>query len=161
MAITNELSDQAKKVVATPPLNVATHEWHGRVRQAYFNFTQGAAAGDANSTAQLIYLPNRPVRLLMADSWVYHSAFGAARLLDIGWAAYEDKDGNQVAEDLDGLAAGLDVAAAGTKTPQGVVGGAETKVFLSKGGVWIMAQVRGGTIPAGAQLEGVFKYVTD
>lgn len=161
MAVTNEKSSQLTDLDATPPKLVDTHELHGRVRISYFEFTQGAAAGDATSTVQLCDLPPGKVRLLMADARIHHSAFGASRVLDVGWDAYTDTDGNDVTADPDGLANDKDVSSAGAIDLTGVVGTHETKLFDSRGGVRLRATVAGGTIPAGATLGGYVKYVTD
>ena len=161
MAVTNENSTQYANAVADPKVQNETNDWHGRLRIARFTFTQGAAAGDANSTARLVRLPPGRCRVFMGLSYLHASAFGAARVLDIGWQAHTDLDGIAVVADPNGLADNIDVAAAGEKTVTGTIGLDETKQFLSRDEIVIEAQVAGGTIPAGATLSGYFVYVKD
>ena len=82
-------------------------------------------------------------------------------MLDVGWQAYTDLDGNAVVADPNGLADNIDVAAAGAKTVTGTIGEDETKQFLSRDEIVIEATVAGGTIPAGATLNGYLVYVKD
>lgn len=162
MAITTENSTQYANTVAEPRVMNPTHEAHGRMRIARFSFTQGAAAGDAGSTARLVRLPKGKVRVFLILSRVAHSALGAGRTLDLGWEAYHADDGSgQVAADPNGLDDGVDVAGAGAFTPAGTIGADETRLFASLDGVVITAQVNDGTIPAGATLDGYLVYVMD
>jgi hypothetical protein len=114
MAVTNEKSAEFSNMSAFPPSNNPVHSWHGRMRIAYFKFTQGAAAGDANSTAELVRLPQGSVRVIGHLSKIAFSAFGAARTLDIGTRAYKDLDGVAVAEAAQAFASAVDVSAAGS-----------------------------------------------
>lgn len=161
MAVTTENSDQIDRIVAVPPKVVPTHDWHGRLRAARFSFTQGAAAGDATSNQRLVQLPAGKVRVHLALSRVAHSAFGAARTLDLGWEAYTGDDGVAVAADPNGLDDGVDVSSAGSYAPTGTVGGDETYLFESQEGVVIAAQTNDATIPAAATLKGVIYYSVD
>ena len=162
MAITTENSIQYANTVAEPRVRNPTHEAHGRLRFARFNFTQGAAAGDAGSLARLVRLPKGRVRLVLPLSRVAHSALGASRTIDLGWEAHVADDGSgDVAADPNGLDDGVDGATAGAFVPGGTVGGDETRLFASLDGVVITAQVNDGTIPAGATLDGHLAYVMD
>ena len=60
------------------------------------------------------------------------------------------------AEDLDALAIGIDVAAAGVKDFIGVTLKYD---MYSRAGIVLAAQVRGGTVPVGATLRGYVTYV--
>jgi hypothetical protein len=161
MALTNENSAELAKVLATPPQSLNPDEWHGRFRPYRFTFTQGAAAGDANSFARLVKLPAGRYRVFLALSRVANSAFGASRTLNLGWEAYTDINGQAVAASVNGLDAAQDVAAAGAYPPIGTVGGDESFLFESRSGVVINAQVLAGTIPVGATLKGYFLVVSD
>lgn len=161
MAVTAESSTQVTNVDATPVTLVDVNEWMGRLRFFLFNFTQGAAAGDAGSTAQLVKLPGGDVRLVLPLSHVRHSAFGASRTLDLGWEAYTDNNGDAVAADPNGLDDGVNVSAAGSFTPAGTVSGDETYEFSNRGGVYIAAQCNDGTLPAAGTLDGFFVAVID
>lgn len=151
MAITNERSAQVTNIDAGTFQQMA--DVGGRVKSWYFNFTQGAAAGDADSTARLALMPAGKVRILKAV--VTSSAFGAGRTVDIGYAQHSDLDSQLVVADPDFFAAGIDVVAAGTDevTPN--------RAVTSKSGFALTAQVKGATIPAGATLEGFILYVSD
>lgn len=132
---------------------------HGKLRLQYFELTATAEAGDAESEIDLCDLPNGRVRVIHLLSRINHSAFGAARTLNIGHREYQNRDNSQeplIAEDEDAFAAGVNVANAGN----GVALGTKTKMDLySKGGVKVYATVKGGTIPAGATISGYIAYV--
>ena len=160
MAVTAQESAQLANTTAVRETHNPTHDWHGRLRLARFTFTQ-SGAGDADSTAALVRLPAGSVRVLLAESRVANSAFGASRTLDLGWQAHTDRSGAAVAADDDGLDAAQDVATAGAYSPIGTVGGDETRLFQSQAGVVIEAKVAGGTIPDGATLNGYLVYVQD
>lgn len=162
MAVTTEGSDQYDESNTTVPAKVPeTHEWAGRMRIAFFEFTQGAAAGDATSIAQLIKLPAGKVRLILPLSRIHFSALGSSRTMDLGWESYVDDDGDTVAADPNGLDDGVDVSSAGSVNPAGTVGTHETYLFESKVGVVITAQINDATIPIAATLKGYFFYVID
>jgi hypothetical protein len=163
MAVTNESSTEFTNQNATPPTIMDSIDNGGRVRFAKVTFTQGAAAGDANSTIDLIELPAGKVRFLGNMSSLVFSAFGAARVLDIGWLAYTDQNGTAVVADADGLDDGIDVSAAGRVTlgTNTAVTSGDSLVFQSRGPVTLQATVLGGTIPAAATVEGVIAYTFD
>ena len=162
MAVTTENSTEYANVVASPPVMNKTADWHGRMRLMFFEFTQGAAAGDAGSIARMVKLPAGKVRVILPLSRIAFSAMGAARTMDLGWEAYNDDDGNDaVAADPNGLDDGVDVSGAGSVNPGGTVGGAETYLFESAEGVVLTAQINDGTIPAAATLKGYIVYVVD
>lgn len=163
MAVTTQKSTQETNRTAVPQVQGTTQELHGRIRIAYFNFTQ-SGAGDANSLVNLVTLPPGKVRLLKPSSVFICSAFGAARTLDIGFLAHTKLDGTAVAASIDTILDGADVSAAA-----GVACGADTNglgtdptiLFDSKEGVTIQAKVLGDTIPDAATLKGYFQYVVD
>ena len=57
---------------------------HGKKRIVFFNVPAVTVAGDALSTFDLARLPPGAVRVLLAECKIQTSAWGAARLLDIG-----------------------------------------------------------------------------
>lgn len=133
---------------------------HGKIRVQYFTVGPLTVAGDANSVFELCDLPPGAVRILPAMSAVQCSAFGAARVLDIGHRAYAKRATGVAAdaepEDLDAFAVGLDIAAAGVD----IYNPSDLKFDVySQAGVRVVAQVRGGTAPIGATLEGYLVYV--
>ena len=161
MAVTTEKSTQVGNVDARPLTPLSPIDNHGRVRIAKFNFTQGAAPGDATSTMELVRLPGGSVRVLWNETVLHVSAFGASRTLDVGFRAHTDENGDAVVEDDNGLSDDIDVAAAGQKTVTGVLGTDEVKDFTSQDGVDLFATVAGGTIPAAATITGYVVYVKD
>jgi hypothetical protein len=151
MAVTiqysSELTNQnaSPVVVASPDVNT------GKLRVETFEFTQATANGDAGSYAYLVKLPAGKVKVILPLSRIAHSALGALRTLDLGWLAYEDKNGVTVS----------DVSASGSFNPSGTVGGAETYTFESKEGVTISAQINGATLDVGNTLKGYIIYVKE
>jgi hypothetical protein len=162
MAVTAQKSTQVGKMEATPLTALKPDELHGRLRIAYFNFTQDGA-GDANSTVDLVKLPPN-ARLLKSSSVLTHSAFGASRTLDIGYTAYNTQAGTAVVAAIDVIMDGLDVSAAGANVTLGVGTNADnipTIDLNNRDFVVLQAKVLGGTIPNGATLEGYIPYVVD
>lgn len=162
MATTAQVSTQATSQVAANA-HLEPNETSGRLRIAYYDFTQ-SGAGDAGSTVDLHYLPAGRIRIMSKLSYITCSAFGAARTLDIGYTAYTDQAGASVAADADALADGLDVSAAadlqcGLSTAAGVA--ATTLLTNGRDRVKLQAVVAGGTIPDAATLNGFFIYVND
>ncbi len=154
MAVTNENSNEFKDQVANPVVHAAATELTGRIRVAKFTFVQGAAAGDANSTIELIKLLVGRIRVLEIDFKT--SAFGASRVASVGHRAATALDGiTAIAENLSAFASGIDFsAAAASKTYSNVL-------VSSLEGLTLVAQITGGTIPIGATVEGFISYVND
>lgn len=165
MAVTTENSDQIDNQEASPPVRLNTNELGGRLRIARFTFTQGAAAGDANSTVDLVKLPpGKTISILKDLCKINHSAFGAGRTLDIGYVAHTDNDGDAVAADVDALLDGADVSAAGNLpmgTGTGAVGTNNVLTLNTRSAVDIQAICLGDTLPVGATLNGYIVYVED
>lgn len=156
MAVTNEAADLVLNLEASPPkLNDNTLSRAHLVMER-FSFTQGAAAGDANSTIRAVKLPPR-ARYCAAFSWVRFSAFGTARVLSLGWEAYRDPISQETEPpSLTGLGTALNVAAAGTAFLSSLTGAVDDKEFT--GEVILAFQCTGGTIPAGATVAGIIAY---
>lgn len=154
MAVTNENSTEFANQTASPVVPLEPNEFQGSIQIAHFDFTQGVAAGDANSTLELIRMKAGRVRIV--DIEFACSAFGASRVLDIGYRAHTNIDGvTAVAEDDNAYSDDLDVSAA-----------ADVRDFVdvvteSFDGFDIFAKVTGGTIPAGATVKGVIRYVRE
>lgn len=161
MAVTQEQATEVSNPVATPPVLNDANSVHGKWRFARFNFTQGAAAGDATSLAELVKLPAGSVRVILDHSIISVSALGAARTADLGWLAYVDQDDDAVAADPNGLDDGVDVSSAVRYAPIGTIGEDETYLFQSNGGVTLTLQINDGTIPAAATIKGYIIYVVD
>ncbi len=159
--MTQERSDQIVNQEATPPVMTGVDTLRGKLKMLRFSFTQGAVAGAAGSLAELVKIPAGVVRVILPVSRIAFSAMGTARTLDLGWLAYTDTNDAAVAADPNGLDDGVDVSSAGSVSPGGTVGGDETYLFESNGGLTLTAQINDGTLPAGATLKGYIFYVQD
>lgn len=163
MAVTTEKSTQYTIQTATNSDNRnPSHDYGGNLAIFFFTFTQGVAAGDIGSIAQLFKLPPGKFRYLGHLSRVVHSAFGTARTLDIGFTtAFTKADGTAVSADEAALHTAADVSAAGSFQPVDellAAGEGGTYLFDSREGVIVEAQVEGGTIPAAATLDGYLVF---
>lgn len=135
----------------------------GKLRFLYASFVNGVAAADINSTLQCGSLPPGTTRVLPFMSRVGCSAWGAARVLSVGHAAYRTKqdvvgggDGIQAAN-YTAFASALDVSAALTVV---VFAPAVLKYDIAAAQkVPVVAQVTGGTIPAAATLAVLLAYI--
>lgn len=117
-----------------------------RVSAVPFEFTQGAAAGDATSTAALVMMPGGKHKFL--GFVAVTSAFGASRVLDFGHEAHTTGAGAAVAASAAAFKDDLDVSAAATNAVW------PNKDMDSDDGYVLNATVAGGTIPAGATIKG-------
>lgn len=160
MAVTQQTSTQISNSVSFPAVMNPTHDWHGRLRIARFDYTQ-SGQGDAGSLAELAKLPGGRVRVILPLSRIAFASMGAARTMDLGWLAYTDDDGNSVDADPNGLDDGIDVATAGSANPGGTIGGDETHLFSSQTGVTVTAQINDGTFDDLKTLKGYLIYVVD
>ncbi len=164
MAVTTEKSLQLTNrdgSASAPPVPNKVYEVGGTWRWSKYDFTQGALAGDANSTMDLVKIPAGTSMIVKTLSRLKRSAFGAARTLNIGHTGYTKTDGTVVAAAADVIEDGLDVSAAG-QSFLGVGTNAatlETFEIDAKGELLIQAIVLGGTIPAAATLNGWICFV--
>jgi hypothetical protein len=136
----------------------------GKIRIAFFSFTNGAVAGDANSTVELCKLPPGAKRILPGLSRVSTSAFGAARTLSIGHRAYTKQNteaGGAVfstdeAASANALVNAMDISGA----VNGAAFGTSVKYdMFSHNEITLYATVAGGTTPAAATISGYVAYV--
>ena len=132
-------------------------EDYAKLRMSFFDVVP-TVTGDANSTADLIVLPPGRVRVLPHLSKLWNGIFGASRLIDVGYRAFEKELGAIEAEDLNDLAVGIDVSAAANNVAFGT---ARKYDFFSRRGVTISAQCRGGTWPSGISLNGYVAYLVE
>jgi len=153
MAITNQDSTEFTQQTTFPIDPLETNEFQGRERIAHFTHAQ-VGAGDADSTVELIKMPGGKVRI--TEIVFATSAFGASRVLDIGFRAHTNIDAvTAVAEDQDAFSANLDVSAAVD------IRDLVDVLVESFDGFDIFAKVEGGTIPDLATLAGFIRYVRD
>lgn len=157
MALTAEKSTQVAASDA-PGTILMPADMGAKLRFKYFTFTQGAAAGDANSTVDLCELPAGKVRIFGGLSRVSTSAFGASRVLDVGHTGFTQPDGTAVAAAEAALHSAADISAAGGFAPADETGNDQTFVYHSRTRVLIRAKCEGGTIPIAATIEGFIVY---
>ena len=161
MAVTTQKSTEYTNATSTPVVQNPVHDYHGRVRIAFFTHDQDGA-GDATSSVALCKLPAGKVRVLLSSSNAYCNWTTGSATLDLGWDAYTNTDGNAVAADPDGLVNGLDVDTAGYQNfgaNTTATGG--TYLFESQGGVVIRATSQDTAIADGDDLVGYIMYVVD
>jgi hypothetical protein len=161
MAITTQKSDQVTNQDATPPTMNALHLSSGSLRIEYFKHTQ-SGAGDDGSSVTLVRLPAGQGVVFKQLSLIRWTAFGASRVMDIGYAAYTERDGDAVSAGADIFEDGRDVSSANAK---GVLLGTGTNaddlpvyIYDSKAPVDVKALVTGGTWPDAAVVEGWIAY---
>ena len=150
MAVTNERSDQLK--LYDQRERIPPGQANGRSRNAAFTHTQ-AANGDANSTVELCTLP--PGDMFVVDFSLDIPSLGAARTVNVGWRAYTDPDGTQVAENLSGFLSGID-ASSNIKT---VI--PYCRRLRAGTPVTVVLQVAGGQLDAAKTINGAVDYSED
>ena len=161
MAVTTQKSTEYTNATANPVVQNAVHDYHGRVRIAYFTHDQDGA-GDATSSVALCALPAGKVRVLLASSSAYVNWTTGSATLDLGWDAYTNTDGTAVSADPDGLVNGLDVDTAGYQTfGAGTAATGGTYLFESQGGVVLRATSQDQALASGDDLVGYMMYVVD
>lgn len=157
--LSTELTNESATIPKLNPINKST-----KLHFKYFSYVQGSA-GAASDTVEFVKLPSGDLRIFKHLSHVNCTAFGASRVLDVGYRAHTKyTDNSAVAESIDTLLDGADISAVANK-PWGVGANALTKdpaVFLQpKDRVTIFGTVTGGTLPAAAELNGVVVYATN
>lgn len=154
MPVTTQASPQAKAVTDKDAARLEGFDGAGKLRAAYFLFTQ-SGQGDANSTADLVWLPAGRLRIYGHLSRINWDALGASRTAQVGYGAYTKPDGTAVAAAPTGLLAATAAAAAG--------GAALTPVLLieSTKPVLIQALIAAGTLDDTKKLEGCIVYAID
>lgn len=164
MAITTQLSDQLTNLDASPSVIENSHNLHGRLRVAFFSFTQ-SGTGDAGSSFEAVRLPPGKVRLLGSLCNIEAAVAGASAKMDVGWDAYLDLDGTAVVADPDGILDNEDVDTLAHKTLAGstvAIGKitAGTKAFESRDGVSIRLTFPVALADA-ETVDGYLVYVQD
>ena len=160
MAVTTEYSTEYAAIENNSGLPLDNRDMHSKIRFMKFTFTQGAAAGDANSLAYLAKLPAGKINVLADLSKIYFSTFGASRTLDVGFDAYDNPQGTEQSAVIDQFLDGEDISSAGNALLTGdAVAGLHQ--FHSKKGVHVVAKCLGDTMPASATLKGHIAYTID
>ena len=152
MAVTTQHSSQYANVVAVPPV------MNGRPAMPYkrrFVHTQSGTGDDGSSvTIARVYAGER---LDLLSSMIHHPAFGASRVLKLGWTAHTDPDGTVHAADDDALFSAMDVAAAGRKSLVEATAGTGLEAdgtHLFKAGCDLILTCTGGTWPTTSVIKG-------
>ncbi|HWT40386.1 MAG TPA: hypothetical protein VN081_03930 [Dongiaceae bacterium] len=131
----------------------------GQIKAKPFTYTNNTGAAiAAGSYIELCSVG--PCRIL-PNSSVSTSALGAARVLNLGLQEYTDRNGAVTAQAAANLLSALDVSAAVT---QKLLGSDANSATIGAGldvtgPTAVLAQVTGGTIPAGATINGVIEVI--
>lgn len=154
-----ELTNEDASIPTLNPVNKST-----KLHFKYFSYVS-AAGGAASDTVEFVKLPSGDLRIFKHLSHLNCTAFGASRVIDVGYRAHTKyTDNSAVAESTDTLLDGADISAVANKS-FGAGTNALTKeptVFLQpKDRVTIFGTVTGGTIPTSAELNGVIVYATN
>lgn len=129
----------------------------GKLRFVKFDFV-AAGAGVTPSTISLTKLPPGRVRVLPWLSRLWHTAFGASLVCDIGHAAYKTEQFVAVAADVDAFTTTIiDISSAGNN----IIFDATQHQFdiHSVKGVDVIATVTGGDVAASDGLHGYIAYL--
>lgn len=133
----------------------------GRVKAKPFTYTNtsGAALADGSYVELCSVGPCR----ILPNSFVSTSAMGTARVLNLGFQEYKDREKATVSGDANALLADYDVAAA---TYYKVIA-TDTASLAGQAGLditgptQILAQVTGGTLPTNGTIKGVIFVIED
>ena len=155
----------------TLPADVGVHRnkrSHKRIE--YFTYTQAATGTDGDQVFA-VKVPGVS-RILLPELFIHMSDWTASTVLDVGWAAYTEIDGDAVAADPDGLIDGLDISNGGVAVFFGMVltvsttntltiapAGLLSKEFNSRHPVDITFSLLGAAPLAAATLQGYVTYV--
>lgn len=155
----------------TVPSDVSVHRnKRNEKRIERFSYTQAATGTDGD----LVYIAKVPgnCRILLPEFFLHTSDWTASTVLDVGWGAYTEVDGDAVAADPDGLIDGLDISLGGVGVYWGLVNTVSTtntltivpagqidKEFNSRHPVDITFTIAGAAPLAAATLNGWITYV--
>lgn len=132
----------------------------GHIKAVPFSYTNttGAALADGS----YVHLTSVGPGLILPNSRYATSAFGASRVLNVGFQSYVDVDGNETSSDNNSFLAAADISSAtnstfnnGTNTTDIGVDGLYLDGFTD-----ILAQVTGGTIPTNGTIKGMLFIVS-
>ncbi len=153
-------SDEMTDLLAVPTVPFKPTDHHGKVRMARVTYTQ-VANGDAGDLLQMCHLPAGRVTVHGLLSNLYINLTTSSMAIDIGWAAYTDLDGADVAADPNGLDSALDVDTVGTFNICSVqVATGSTYTFESDEGV-TLEMVLTTDVAASDVVIGFIAYVAD
>ena len=163
MAVTIQNSVEHAATLAIPTVKAGTTADKGKLRTLAFTHNQ-AGVGDAGSTIVLGKLPAGTVKIIGGLSRFYVNIVAGSATIDIGWQAYVDANGADVALDVDGMVDGLDVDTVGFRSMEGntaatkLLGGNHT--FSSRDGV-VIAVKSIAALADDDDLSGVITYIID
>lgn len=147
----------------TVPRSKADPNKTGYKHSKYFSYTQSGAGGVGDVLA-LMKIPAGS-RILLPECAIWIVGGPATTVLDFGFLAYTEPDGDAVAADQDGLAVGIDIGADGLwfgnmvviATPDDLLATQLTYVFNAKEDVTLTLTVRTAAL---ADLDVIQGYVT-
>ena len=156
MAVQIFNSDLMVNVDKKPPLLNPHNRSETHLAAHVFTMPATTIIGDATSRIRLCQIPAGG-RYIAALSTLHWSALGAGTLVSLGWERYRLPSGVFVAEDVDGLGAGLVTTAAGTgflsAIPTGMIREMEFPATAT-----LIAVVTGAALPVGAIIGGTIVY---
>ena len=153
-------SDEMTDLLAVPTVPFKPTDHHGKLRMARVTYTQ-VANGDAADTLQMCRLPAGRVTVHGLLSNLYINLTTGSMKVEVGWLAYTDLDGADVAADPNGLDSTLDVDAVGTFNICSVqVATGSTYTFESDEGVTLEMTLT-TDVAASDSVVGFIAYVAD
>lgn len=144
-------SRQITALAATPKVKAAPYD-HGKVA-VLIATTPATAAWAQNDTFEIGMIPKGS--RILRSSKVYHGAFGASVVMDVGVRAASD--GTVI--DADGLAVDLNVAAAGVKDINGGALLAAVNGYVTTQDVTVYATLEGANPTDDIQAEFEIHYI--
>lgn len=144
-------SRQITALASTPKVKAAPYD-HGKI-SVLIATTPATAAWAQNDTFEIGTIP-KGSRLLRSGK-VYHGAFGASVTMDIGTRAASDG----TVLDADGLAAALNVAAAGVKDINGGAQSSAVNGYVTTQDVVVYATLAGANPTDDIQAEFEIHYI--
>jgi len=97
------------KTIAVPSQKVSPGEVNGRIKWLYESYT---CTQDVYAIGDKILGPKLPEGAKVVDALVHSDSLGTVGILDLGWEASVDLDGNTLAADPNGLISGADAGGA-------------------------------------------------
>lgn len=159
MTVFNSLQYAAQ--IAIPPVIDQAYNSYGKLRMQKINYTQLATGTDGDEL-NLIKLPPGRVSLIGGLSYLRFSAWTASTVIKVGWLAYKDPFGVDVAASLSGIIASQSIATAAQVMLSPITVDADGVIlFESLGGVVLQAEITGAAPLAAAVLNGVFVYAVE
>lgn len=150
--------------IASPPGNV--YGYKSRLRLMEFTFPAATAAGTAGDIWFLGKIPPKATVTMFRTAFGW-TGFTTGATLSIGWEAYRDEDGLQVAANAAGLLSAMSLTVAGlwnggallVPTPDDFLPVVTRRAFNNKGEVALFATIGAQAPGIGATMNGEVGFV--